>query len=404
MSNSRLIDVAVVGAGPHGLAAAAHLGRVGVVTRVFGEPMSFWEQNMPIGMLLRSAYRASSISDPTGLYSLDRYQAAHAVTLSRPVALADYLAYGHWFQRQAVPDVVDRRKVIEVKRDPESFSLSVEDGEPFRAKRVIVATGIAPFAWRPPQFSTLPPDVVSHSVDHRDFSEYAGRRILVVGGGQSALESATLLHEAGAVVEVVARARAIRWIRSEGTKRHGPIKRLAIFLLYPPTDVGPPGWNWIVATPDLFRLAPTNVQAEVVRRAIPPRAASHLLSRLGRVPITTGRSIVAVSMVQGEVRLGLDDGTERRVDHVLLATGYRVDVSRYSFLAAQLVESLHLLDGYPPLRPGMESAVPGLHFVGAPAAWTFGPVMRFVSGTTYGSRALTRRVLGRRPLPLSFSF
>jgi hypothetical protein len=358
---------------------------------------------MPIGMLLRSAYRASSISDPAGSYSLDRYQAARAVTLSRPIPLSDYLAYGHWFQRRAVPDV-DRRNVIEVKRDPEWFSLSVQDGERFRAKRVIVAAGIAPFAWRPPQFSALPTDVVSHSVEHRDFSECAGRRILVVGGGQSALECATLLHEAGAAVEVVARAQAIQWIRSEGTKRHGPIRRFGILLLYPPTDVGPPGWNWIVATPDLFRLAPTDFQAEVVRRTIPPRAASHLRSRLGSVPITTGRSIVAVSMVQGEVRLGLDDGTERRVEHVLLATGYRVDVSRYPFLPAELIESLHVVNGYPLLRPGMESTIPGLHFVGAPAAWTFGPVMRFVSGTTYGSRALTRRVLGRRPLPLSFSF
>jgi thioredoxin reductase len=75
---------------------------------------------------------------------------------------------------------VDRRKVIEVTRDPEWFSLPVQDGEPFRAKCVIVATGIAPFAWRSPQFSTLPPDAVSHSVEHRDFSEYAGWRILVV--------------------------------------------------------------------------------------------------------------------------------------------------------------------------------------------------------------------------------
>jgi hypothetical protein len=88
-------------------------------------------------------YRASSISDPTGSYSLDRYEAAHAASSSQPVPPSDYLAYGHWFQRQAVPDV-DRRKVIEVTRDPEWFSLSVQDGEHFRAKCVIVATGIAP--------------------------------------------------------------------------------------------------------------------------------------------------------------------------------------------------------------------------------------------------------------------
>jgi hypothetical protein len=53
------------------------------------------------------------------------------------------------------------------------------------------------------------------------------------------------------------------------------------------------------------------------------------------------------------------------------------------------------VNGYPLLRPGMESSVPGLHFVGAPAAWSFGPIMRFVSGGWYTGRALAQ-VAGMR--------
>jgi hypothetical protein len=36
-----------------------------------------------------------------------------------------------------------------------------------------------------------------------------------------------------------------------------------------------------------------------------------------------------------------------------------------------------------------ESSTPGLHFLGAPAAWSYGPTMRFVSGSWYASAALT---------------
>jgi cation diffusion facilitator CzcD-associated flavoprotein CzcO len=52
-------DVAIIGAGPHGLAAAAHLRRAGVATHIFGEPMSFW-QGMPAGLLLRTKARSRS--------------------------------------------------------------------------------------------------------------------------------------------------------------------------------------------------------------------------------------------------------------------------------------------------------------------------------------------------------
>jgi hypothetical protein len=56
------------------------------------------------------------------------------------------------------------------------------------------------------------------------------------------------------------------------------------------------------------------------------------------------------------------------------------------------------------LGPGLESSVPGLHFMGAPAARSFGPIMRFVVGTWYSAPALARRAAGRCQPPISFSF
>jgi cation diffusion facilitator CzcD-associated flavoprotein CzcO len=63
MSDAAL-DTIVVGAGPYGLSAAAHLKGAGVDVHVVGRPMSFWREQMPVGMLLRSPFVACSMSDP----------------------------------------------------------------------------------------------------------------------------------------------------------------------------------------------------------------------------------------------------------------------------------------------------------------------------------------------------
>jgi hypothetical protein len=91
----------------------------------------------------------------------------------------------------------------------------------------------------------------------------------------------------------------------------------------------------------------------------------------------------------------LNDGTERTVDHVVLGSGYRVNVALYPFLSTEVLERIEQIDGHPCLGAGLESSVPGLHFLGAPAAWSFGPLMRFVAGTEFASRALTRRILAK---------
>jgi hypothetical protein len=113
---------------------------------------------------------------------------------------------------------------------------------------------------------------------------------------------------------------------------------------------------------------------------------------------------IAAQPSNGNVSVSLADGSERTYDHVLLGTGYEIDVSRYPFLAPELADQIELEGGYPRLRAGLESSVPGLHFLGAPAAHTFGPIMRFVVGTWYAAPAVTRRVVGRRQRPLATAF
>jgi hypothetical protein len=84
------------------------------------------------------------------------------------------------------------------------------------------------------------------------------------------------------------------------------------------------------------------------------------------------------------------------VNHVLLATGYRIDVGKYEFLSRSLLSGLRLVAGCPVLGRGFESSVPGLHFLGAPAVYSYGPLMRFVAGADFAARAVSQSVLGVR--------
>src|SRR6266404_6398969 len=393
-------QVVIVGAGPYGLAAAAHLVSANIHLRVFGKAMESWERHMPAGMLLRSYWEGSHISDPHGDLTLGRYQRALGVPLPRPVRRDGFINYGQWFQRKAVPDL-DGRRVARIEAASKGFRVMLEDSESVWARRVVIATGIASFAWRPRQFNTVPPSLASHSSEHGDLGRFAGQCVVVVGGGQSALESAALLRDSGATVEVIVRAPGVHWLRY-GTRLHNwlhhqynPIRR----ILYPPSDVAPPGLNWIVDTPDLFRRLPFAIHSRIERRAIRPAGAGWLRPRMKGVRITTGRVVMSANLVGRRVRLKLDDGTERCVDHILIATGYRVDISRCTFLAPDLVPSLRRVDGYPELTAGFEASLPGLHFLGAFATRTFGPLMSHIAGTKYAASALTRCILGQPDNP-----
>jgi len=384
-------QVAVIGAGPYGLAAAAHLRGRGIETHVFGQPMLFWEQQMPKGMLLRSAWYACDISDPASSLTLGDFRASSNEQFAAPVPLDSFIRYGHWFQRQIVPDL-DQRRVEDISKNG-VFRLKLNDGETLSADRVVIAAGISQFANRPSEFSTLPRQLASHSSEHRDLARFKGQRLLVVGGGQSAFEGAALLKENGAEVELVMRAPEVRWLHGSVQIRTslGFMRR----LLYPPTDVGPPGLNQLIARPHLFRLMPRALQTKWAYRAIRPAAATWLRDRMNGVRVTVGRHVIRAAARGDVVEIELDDGTHREVDHVMLATGYKVDVSRYEFLSPALLNRLNIDQGYPRLTMGLESSVEGLHFMGAPAARSFGPLVRFVSGTGYSARALADAIYRR---------
>ncbi|HEY6399570.1 MAG TPA: NAD(P)-binding domain-containing protein, partial [Solirubrobacteraceae bacterium] len=369
------LEVAVIGAGPHGLAAAVHLRRAGVLAHVFGEPMSFW-RGMPEGMKLRSNLRATNMIDPAGPYSLSAHASETGRALEHPVPLENFVAYASWVQQTAVPDV-DTRTVVHLERASGGFSLQCDDRQWLTARRVVVAAGIAPFARIPTGFEQLPRDRVSHTGQHRDLAEFSGRRVLVVGGGQSALESATLMTERGAAsVEVLVRAPEVVWLRG-----HAVIHRLGALgpIVYAPTDVGPLWYSRLVSKPELFGLLPRRVQDRIAYRCIRPACSHFVRVRLGEVTISTGLRAVGAELGEDGLTVRVSDGSSRQIDHLMFGTGYEVDIARYPFIAGELLAQLQRVGGYPVLGRGLETSVAGLHVIGAPGAWSFGPIMRFVS-------------------------
>jgi thioredoxin reductase len=388
--------VAVVGAGPYGLATTAYLRSAGIDTQLFGEPMSFWANHMPEGMVLRSPRSASNIGHPQDLLSLRAFEHARGRSPApdSPIPLEDFVAYGLWFQARVVPDV-HRTAVTRVSPAGGAFRVETADGGSLEAGRVVVAAGIQDFAAWPQAFAGLPRDRVTHASDHHQLSEFAGRRVAVVGAGQSALETAALLDAAGADVRVIVRRPHVHWRRRWFVR---PPLNLLGRMLYSPSQVGPAGICLITDAPDAFRRLPLRMQWALDRRSMRPEADMPLRPRL-EDRILAGRAVERAAADGEGIRLRLDDGSVRDFDRVVLATGYRIDVADYRFLASELVRSIRQRNGYPVLDRGFETSVPGLHIVGAPAAGSFGPLMRFIAGSGYAAEAVARAAVAELRVP-----
>jgi thioredoxin reductase len=391
---NELVDVAIVGAGPYGLSLGAHLSAAGVPFRQFGLPMQLWRDAMPAGMFLKSQGFASNLSDPAGRRTLRAFCASTGrdyADYGLPVPLETFVSYGEWFQRTEVPHL-EELMVHNVTRAAEHYELNISDGTVVLARTVVVATGVQHFSHVPSTLAALPGQVCTHTCAHDDLGVFAGRAVAVVGAGQSALESAALLHESGASVTVLARTPALVW-----NGEPLPAQRSLWQRLREPEATLGSGWStWFYSTqPHLYRRLPAARRIRTARTALGPAGAAWLRARVeGKIRTMLGHSVQWAEPEPGSARLGLRarDGSTRdiTVDHVLAATGYRTDLDRLSFLDASLRARVQTLASSPTVGPDFQSSAPGLYFIGPAVAPTFGPVMRFVCGSGYAARTVTR--------------
>ncbi len=382
-------DVAIIGAGPYGLSVAAHLGMRGVDYRIFGKPLGTWAGHMPKNMTLKSEGFASNLSAPTSDFTMKAWSGRKGIAYQDqglPIGLDTFLDYGDAFRRRFVPGLEDVQ-VTSLERKDDGFTLTLDTGETLEARNVVMAVGVTWFAYTPQILAALPQDLISHSYNHRDTTQFKGREVAVIGTGSSAIDLAHQLRECGASPHIVGRADHIQYNCTPDPDR----EKLLYKLQNPPSTIGR-GWRsyFCAEAPLLFYRMPKQLKERAIRSHMHPAAGWFMREQVeGRIPTTLGSTPVAAWTNNGRAVLTLADraGAQKTqsFDHVIAATGYRVNLERVPFLSQTLRSQIALTGTSPFVSDNFETSIPGLYAVGLSAMEMFGPLMRFMVGAEFAA-------------------
>ncbi len=398
--------IAIIGAGPYGLSLSAHLSARKIEHRIFGRPMQFWSKVAQAGdeRYLKSYCFGTDLSSPMPGFSFADYNRPRGLETFEPCSMANFTAYGQWFQQKNVP-WVESSDVAHVAPHSNGFALTLASGERVFALHVVVATGLAQFAYIPAALASLPPELALHSSHINSFLSFKGRRVAIIGAGQSALEAAALLHEVGASPELLVRAATVHWHQRVTPGRRSLWRRLRSPISN--LGTGPKAWA-LTEFPGMMHRIPAAWRTRFVKRHLPAEGAWWLRPRVvDRVPMHFETSILAASEQGGRVALKLNDAAagivrQLNVDHVIAGSGFSIDVDRLQFLDPKLRACIRRLERAPDLDANFETSVPGLHFIGPTSAMSFGPLFRFVAGAEYTSRIVSAH-LASQPLTAALS-
>lgn len=370
-------DLLVIGAGPYAHAAAAYAGDRGIDTTVVGRPLSFWREQMPTDMYLRSG--PDWHLDANREHTFEAYFEERGLDPADhdPIPIGVWLDHADWFAAQKGLEV-DQRLVADVTRSNGTFAAAMEDGSTIVADKVLAAPGVGFFAQLPDWHERVPAERRTHTVDRVAFDDLAGARVAVIGGRQSAYEWAALLCDHGAArVDVVHRHpkpafEKVSWRFVDA---------------YVDQTLAHRGW-WRGLTGD-ERAGIAQQFWEVGRLTL-----EHWLVPRLRPDVVTTHASCSVTEVAGEgpVTLTLSDGAELEVDHVVFASGYKPDVARVPYLAGVL-DQVSATDGFPNLSEGFETSLPGLYTVGFLATRDFGPFYGFTKGCPSAAKLVVDEML-----------
>ena len=365
-------DLLVIGAGPYAYSAASWARDNGIDTKVVGVPMSFWREQMPSDMFLRSG--PDWHLDAAGEHTFEAYFEDRGLDPHDhdPVPIGVFLDHTDWFREQKGFDV-DQRLVDTLETAEgagggrvRGFVATLDDGTTIAAEKVLAAPGIRHFVALPAWHEGVPEHRRAHTCDLVDFDALAGARVVVVGGRQSAYEWTALLCDHGAAsVDVV--------------HRHPTpaFERVSWQFVNPYVEqtLAHRGW-WRGLSADEQRAIALEFW-QVGRLTLEPWLTPRLKPDV--VTVHASCEVVEVEEHDDATVLGLTDGSRLTADFVVFASGYRADIGRVPYLEP-LVGSLAVTDGFPQLSEGFETSVPGLFITGFASTRDFGPFYGFTKG------------------------
>lgn len=374
---TKYASLLIIGAGPYGLAMAASAKHRHIDYLIVGQPMDFWKSNMPRGLLLRSP--CDWHIDPLSVHTIHNYIKTKNLSKDEvePIPLELFLSYARWFQEEKAIEILPSL-VQRLDHSNHTFEAILDSTDTIVSKYVLVAPGFRYFKNIPEEFlKILPSGRSSHTCDLVNTESLRGKRCLIIGGRQSAFEWAALISEQGAEIVHL-------------SHRHETPK-------FEPSD-----WSWVsklvddtVTTPDWYRKLSLGQREEISHRFWAEgrlKLEPWLGPRINKDTIKVwprSQVVACEEHPNGELEVKLDVGATLAVDHVILATGYKVNTSQIPYLShGNILEELKTKNGYPTLDESFQSNIPGLFLTSLPAGQDFGPFFGFVIGAPAAARII----------------
>ena len=355
--------------------------------------MAPWAR-MHKGMGLKSPDFGTNVYTPSKGFRFVEWCRARNISTVEPISIDLFVEYGRWAQQKLVPQL-EQVDVTSMRKDPEGFRLRLGSGADLVARRVVVATGLSHYARMPRELDGVPAGLASHTTRHREYLEFAGCRVAVIGGGASALEAGVMLQEAGADVRVLMRG-TYAYLGGPRPARRTLRERLS----NPNSVLGPGRKSFLLQrVPWGMHYLSAERRLRFTKTYLGPAAGWWLGERARDLPLQRQTRVVSASESNGRVHLKLriaDRDETWEVDHVVCGTGFEVDVDRLPFVDPSLAGGVRRIERAPQLSRHFESSVPGLYFVGPAAAFSFGPLLRFVAGAEFAAPTVARHLARHR--------
>lgn len=371
----------IIGAGPYGLATAAYAKHRGLDFLLLGEPMGFWKHHMPKGMFLRTSIREHL--DPLNIHTFNSFIEEKGITKkeANPIPVELFLDYAQWFRAEAGIQA-ELSFVSELRSIDGVFEARLDNGRSIFAENVLIAPGLRHFMNIPQDIiSDIPANYYSHTCELVKFDSLKEKRCLIIGGRQSAFEWAALISEqSGTEIHISHRHDTPKFERSNWLWVNRMVRST--------TDIR--GW---------YRQLTLDERQAIWQRfwaAGRVKLEPWLGPRIEKSNIKLWPNSKVVSCKEssgGQILVKLDTCKSLNVDHVILATGYRVNVSNLPFLSKEnLLPSLRVEDGFPVLDEDFQSSIPGLFFTSITSTRDFGPFFGFLFGCPAAAKIIIHKI------------